>query len=592
MVGGSVNVRIRRKLFESLVSQEIGFFDNTKTGDLSSRLSNDCTKVGDQVTLNVNVFLRNLVMVLATLLFMFYLSWRLSLVAFVSVPTIVVVSRYYGVYIRELSKLSQDKLAEAGTVAEESLSSMPTVRSFAAEGRETKAYATTLDDINAINIIVLCAVFQTRYYVLSRKAGTAYFFYSFTNNLLPNLVTALVLFYGGRLVMQGQITSGKVVSFMIYLSTLSGGFDDMAYIFNSMTQAVGAADKVFELIRRKPRWNDARSSAPGNGEDGGSVNGNGNGHGGAAAPATCRGAIELRDVNFEYPSRPSRRILNGVSFNAAPGQVLALVGPSGGGKSSCIALLENLYQPSGGKVMLDGLSVSEYDHSWLHRSMSIVGQEPTLFARSIRENITYGLEDEEPSMYEVEQAARLANAHLFISQLPDKYETHAGERGVQMSGGQKQRIAIARALASPTSVRKPRVLLLDEATSALDAESEHLVQQAIDNMISRGGMTVILIAHRLSTVKRADKIVVVQAGKVVEEGSHEDLLSNKGGVYSGLVKRQLDLGEDADKEDIGRSTPGPSAIARSRKSLSKAGSKRRSTRMSSCDASSSSEVEG
>ncbi|CAN0028290.1 unnamed protein product, partial [Ectocarpus sp. 8 AP-2014] len=200
-------------------------------------------------------------------------------------------------------------------------------------------------------------------------------------------------------------------------------------------------------------------------------------------------------------------------------QVLALVGPSGGGKSSCISLLENLYQPSRGQVLLDGLPVHEYDHGWLHRNISIVGQEPTLYARSIRENIIYGLEGEEPSMADVEEAARLANAHTFISQLPEKYETQAGERGVQISGGQKQRIAIARAL-----VRKPKVLLLDEATSALDAESEHLVQHAIDNMISRGGMTVILIAHRLSTVKRADKIVVIRSGQVVEEGTHEELL--------------------------------------------------------------------
>eukprot|EP00752_Nemacystus_decipiens_P014577 g12981.t2 len=427
----------------------------------------------------------------------------------------------------------RDKLAEAGSVAEESLGSMTTVRSFAAEERESKEYSRKLQD----------------YYALSLKGGYAYGFYAASFVLLPNLVTAVVLFYGGQLVMQGQISGGKVVSFMIYLTSLSDGFNDMASIFSSMTQAVGAADKVFEYINREPRGATPTGTRPPARADVGMRSG---AQASAAAeagekPENCLGAVELRNVDFEYPSRPGRRILDGVSFNAAAGQVLALVGPSGGGKSSCIALLENLYHPSRGQVMLDGLAVHKYDHHWLHRNISIVGQEPTLYARSIRENITYGLEGEEPSMVEVERAAKLANAHTFISQLPERYETHAGERGVQMSGGQKQRIAIARAL-----VRKPKVLLLDEATSALDAESEHLVQQAIDNMIARGGMTVILIAHRLSTVKRADKIVVIRSGRVAEEGTHDQLVSVDGGVYASLVKRQLDLGDSSSSNGGGR----------------------------------------
>ncbi|CAM9793005.1 unnamed protein product [Pylaiella littoralis] len=553
IVGARVNVRVRQRLFESLVRQEIGFFDTTKTGDLTSRLASDCTKVGDQVTVNVNVFLRNLVMVVVTLLFMFYLSWRLSLVAFISVPAIVTVSKMYGNYIRKLSKLSQDKLAEAGSVAEESLGSMSTVRSFAAEGRESRAYASKLNEnrqqasSRTLLPVSMSYLLSFLYYVLSKRGGYAYGLYASSFVLLPNLVTAVVLFYGGQLVMEGQVTGGRVVSFMIYLTSLSDGFNDMASIFSSMTQAVGAADKVFELINREPRGAKPSAASPPRASEIGMLSDPEAAAAAAVAaapvgeaPDACLGAVELRGVDFEYPSRqaPGRRILDGVSFNATSGQVLALVGPSGGGKSSCIALLENLYQPSRGQVMLDGLEVHKYDHQWLHRNISIVGQEPTLYARSIRENIIYGLEGEEPSYAEVEKAAKLANAHTFISHLPDKYDTQAGERGVQMSGGQKQRIAIARAL-----VRKPKVLLLDEATSALDAESEHLVQQAIDNMISRGGMTVILIAHRLSTVKRADKIVVIRSGRVAEEGTHDELVSAKDGVYAGLVKRQLDLGD-------------------------------------------------
>ncbi|CAM9303539.1 unnamed protein product, partial [Discosporangium mesarthrocarpum] len=520
IVGAKVGVRIRLRLFRALVRQEIGFFDTTKTGDLSSRLSNDCTKIADQITLNINVLLRNIVQVITTLLFMFYLSWRLSLVAFISVPVIIVISNYYGAFIRRLSRLSQDKLAEAGTVVEESLSSMTTVRSFAAEENEIENYAKVLASPLCITMPIYVYISdRLMFYDLNLKGGIAYGFYAASSVLLPQLVTAVVIFYGGTLVMQGQLSGGKkVVTFMLYLDTLSSGFDQIGAIYSSVTQAVGAAEKVFELIRREPVGEVGNPPV-------------------IKAKRDCPGEIELRGVRFWYPSRPEKMVLDRLSFKVAPGEVLALVGPSGGGKSSCIALLENFYQPSEGEVLLDGVPVHRYEHAWLHRNVSIVGQEPTLYARSIKENIVFGLDgDDEPSHKEVEEAAQLANAHAFISALPEGYNTQAGERGVQMSGGQKQRIAIARAL-----VRRPRVLLLDEATSALDAESEHSVQQAIDHMIAQGGMTVILIAHRLSTVKRADKIAVIQAGRVVEEGTHEELLEREG-VYSGLVKRQLDLG--------------------------------------------------
>ncbi|CBJ26708.1 conserved unknown protein [Ectocarpus siliculosus] len=343
VVGARVNVRVRRRLFESLVRQEIGFFDTTKTGDLTSRLASDCTKVGDQVTLNVNVFLRNLVMVVVTLLFMFYLSWRLSLVAFISVPAIVIVSKWYGEYIRKLSKLSQDKLAEAGSVAEESLGSMSTVRSFAAEGRESKEYAKKLQDRTPTSPTLPHTSYTSRlsFYVLSKRGSYAYGFYASSYVLLPNLVTAVVLFYGGQLVMDGQITGGKVVSFMIYLTSLSDGFNDMAAIFSSMTQAVGAADKVFELIRRKPKGPRPSASPPPSSASQHSACETGAARSvrhataaafeeGGAAPETCLGAVELKGVDFEYPSRPGRRILDGVSFNAAAGQAstLAMAMPS------------------------------------------------------------------------------------------------------------------------------------------------------------------------------------------------------------------------------------------------------------------------
>jgi len=519
VVGARVNVRIRDMLFKSLVQQEIGFFDTTKTGDITSRLSSDTTMVGSQVSLNVNVFLRSMVQAFGTLVFMFYLSWKLSMVAFISVPVIVIISKFYGNYLRKLAKASQDALADANTTAEETISSMMTVRSFACEEAEANQYRSKLD----------------HYYSLGIKEGWVYSFYAMTTVFLPQMVTALVLFYGGKLVLDGEISSGKLVSFLLYLQTLSDGFNMMGSIFSNMTQAVGAADKVFELIYRAPKVKKPilTKAAP--------TSSNTN----QIMPVglqrnDCKGKIELRNIVFRYPARPTRVVLKGLSFKVEAGQTLALVGPSGGGKSSAISLIEHFYDVDEGHVLLDDVSVTEYDPKWFHRQVSIVGQEPTLYARSIRRNIIFGLEGEEdePTEAQIREAALLANAHDFITALPDGYDTEVGERGVQLSGGQKQRIAIARAL-----VRKPKVLLLDEATSALDAESEHMVQEAIDRMIDMGGMTVIIIAHRLSTVKHADCIAVVQEGKIVETGAHEALIEYNG-IYATLVKRQLQQTEN------------------------------------------------
>jgi len=251
-------------------------------------------------------------------------------------------------------------------------------------------------------------------------------------------------------------------------------------------------------------------------------------------PKECKGQVEMKGVEFCYPTRKEKKVLRDFSVNVSPGKVVALCGPSGSGKSSSIALLERFYEPNKGSVLLDSVAISDLDSKWFHRNVALVGQEPVLFARTIKENICYGLDDANgPSMKEIEEAAKLANAHDFIMGFPEQYDTQVGERGTQLSGGQKQRIAIARAL-----VRKPKVLLLDEATSALDTGSEAVVQAAIDDMISRGNMTVIVIAHRLSTIQDANEIVVVRNGTPVEKGSHEALLKLDG-HYARLVRKQL-----------------------------------------------------
>lgn len=532
LIGGRVNVRLRVRLLSSLLKQEIGFFDVTKTGDITSRLCSDTTLVGDQVSLNVNVFLRSTVQAIGVLIFMFFVSWQLTLLTFLIVPATVTFSTIYGNFVQKIVKLLQKKLADGNSVSESVLGSMRTVRAFGAEESELQNYEKCM----------------SKYASLNKKAAAAYLGYATAVTSLPYLAIALILFYGGLLIQSDSsdhISKGQLVSFLLYLQSLADAFTSIGYIFASLTQAVGASDKVFELMHRQPR---IRSFMDEDIERRGDNNSDDSCRG--IVPVDCKGEIFLRDVDLYYPARPQRKVLDNMNMIAPPGHVVALVGQSGGGKSSIISLIQHLYEPSSGQVTIDGNNVHEIDKAWLSRYVSVVSQEPTLFGRSIRQNIMYGLEGSvhEPSEEEIRHAAFLANASVFIESLPQGYNTEVGERGVQLSGGQKQRIAIARAL-----VRKPRVLLLDEATSALDAESEAAVQEAIDGMLQRGrgnsseAMTVIVVAHRLSTVRNADIIYVIEKGHVIECGRHDDLIQIQDGAYFKLVSRQMKLHENQDR---------------------------------------------
>ncbi|XP_069038024.1 ABC-type oligopeptide transporter ABCB9 isoform X2 [Lepisosteus oculatus] len=430
-----LNVRLRNLLFRSLVHQEIGFFDENHTGDITSRLTSDTTQ--------------------------------------------------------KLAKEVQNSLAQANKVAEETISSMKTVRSFANEDAEADNYFAKLQEM-----------FQ-----LNKRQAVAYACYMWCSCISELAMQVSILYYGGHLVVSGQMTGGTLISFVIYELELGECLEDIASVYTGLMQGVGAAEKVFEFIDRKPKLS----------------------HNGQLAPDTCKGLVEFKNVTFSYPTRPDTPILKDVSFTLRPGEVTALVGPSGSGKSSCVSLLENFYRPQQGEVFLDGHPVQEYQHSYLHARVSLVGQEPVLFARSVQNNITYGLTD--CSTDAVVQAAIKANAHEFVTQLPNGYNTGVGEKGAQLSGGQKQRVAIARAL-----IRNPHVLILDEATSALDAESEYIVQQALNTIMHRH--TVLVIAHRLSTVEKAGNIIVIDKGWVVEQGSHKELMA-MGGLYSKLVQRQV-----------------------------------------------------
>ncbi|DAA20670.1 ATP-binding cassette sub-family B member 9 [Bos indicus x Bos taurus] len=491
LIFARLNIRLRNRLFRSLVSQETSFFDENRTGDLISRLTSDTTMVSDLVSQNINIFLRNTVKVTGVVVFMFSLSWQLSLVTFMGFPIIMMVSDIYGKYYKRLSKEVQSALARASSTAEETISAMKTVRSFANEEEEAEVYSRKLQQV----------------YKLNRKEAAAYMYYVWGSGLTLLVVQVSILYYGGHLVISGQMTSGNLISFIIYEFVLGDCMESVGSVYSGLMQGVGAAEKVFEFIDRQPTMV----------------------HDGSLAPDHLEGRVDFENVTFTYRTRPHTQVLQNVSFSLSPGKVTALVGPSGSGKSSCVNILENFYPLEGGQVLLDGKPIGAYDHKYLHRVISLVSQEPVLFARSITDNISYGL----PTVpFEtVVEAAQKANAHGFIMELQDGYNTETGEKGAQLSGGQKQRVAMARAL-----VRNPPVLILDEATSALDAESEYLIQQAIHGNLQKH--TVLIIAHRLSTVERAHLIVVLDKGRVVQQGTHQQLLA-QGGLYARLVQRQM-----------------------------------------------------
>jgi len=493
LVFARYSLRIQKIVFSRIMQMEIGFFDVRKTGEITSRLTSDCTKVGDGLGYNFNVFLRNSVRVIGILGFMITISWRLSIVSLVSVPVIAILSEAFGEQYRRLSEQIQNSLAVANESAEEAISCIRTVRSFAAENEESERYANRLN----------------KTYKLRKKDAVLACFYRWSTEATDLAMTLIILYFGGQLVIRNQLSGGHLVSFILYSMDLGFAIEEIGDVYTGLMDAVGASKKLLVYMEREPEIDNNGTLSPNNG---------------------VNGKIEFKDVSFSYPSRPDIPVLDDINFSIEKGEVVALVGPSGGGKSSIISLLEHFYEPTNGKILIDNVDVKEYNHNFIHSAMSLVQQEPVLFARKITENINYGLIPKANDEL-VKRSAIMANAHEFVDSMPEKYETETGEKGVQLSGGQKQRVAIARAL-----IRDPAVLILDEATSALDSESEYAVQQAINKNLA--GRTVLLIAHRLSTVEKADKILVIEKGKIVEEGNHQDLIA-KGGVYSALVKRQL-----------------------------------------------------
>ncbi|KAB1261609.1 Antigen peptide transporter 2 [Camelus dromedarius] len=464
-----INLRIREQLFSSLLRQDLTFFQETKTGELNSRLSSDTKLMSCWLPLNANVFLRSLVQVLGLYGFMLSLSPRLTLLSLLELPLTIAAEKVYNARHQAVLQEVQDAVAKAGQVVREAVGGLQTVRSFGAEEQEVCRYKEALERCR--QLWWRRDLEQALYLLLRRTLHLA--------------MQVLLLNCGLQQILAGDLTRGGLLSFLLYQEDVGSHVQTVVYMFGDMLSNVGAAEKVFYYLDRKPNL-----PPPG-----------------TLAPPTLRGLVEFQDVSFAYPSHPNQPVLKGLTFTLRPGQMTALVGPNGSGKSTVAALLQNLYQPTGGQVLLDGVPISQYEHHYLHQQVVLVGQEPVLFSGSVRDNIAYGLKS--CSDDKVMAAAQAARADEFIKEMEHGLSTDVGEKGSQLAVGEKQRLAIARAL-----VRDPQVLILDEATSALDVECE----QALQDWRSRGDRTVLVIAHRLQTVQSADQILVLRQGELQEHG--------------------------------------------------------------------------
>jgi ATP-binding cassette subfamily B protein len=487
--GESALNHMRRDLFGHMIRLPMPFFQEQRSGALSNRISADLNLVRETVLTTIPQAVRHTVILVGGLIAIFIATWKLSLILLGSVPIVVLAIAIFGRKVRKHSREAQDALADAGTVIEESVQGIADVKSFTNEPLEASRYDRSLTRFLDV----------TKRGALARAAFLSFIIFALFGTI------AFVCWYGARMMATGEISSTEFMWFVLFGVFVGASLGTFPEIVSALQQTAGATERLRELMHTPPERAD--------GEDG----------------VRLGGALAFRDVSFRYPSRPDVQVLTDLGFQVEPGQRVALVGPSGAGKSTVFSLILGFNSPESGDVLFDNRSASTLSLHALRSQIAIVPQEVLLFGGTIRENIEYGRPGATPE--EIHAAAKQANAHDFISVLPEGFDTVVGPRGTKLSGGQRQRIAIARAI-----LADPRILLLDEATSALDSESERLVNEALKRLME--GRTSLVIAHRLSTVRHADRILVFNQGRIVESGTHDELLAHNG-TYRFLVETQL-----------------------------------------------------
>ena len=483
---------LRRETYSRIIRLPMGTLNARRVGELASRLANDVESMRETLVVAIPMTIRHSVMLLGSLVLVLQISVKLALVMIATIPVVIVMIAIFGARIRKLTRKAQDDLANTQVVVEESLQSIISVKAFANEAHEMARYNQNLG--NFLTTAIRAAA--------PRAAFVAFIIFAFSLALI--VVTWVAL----RMLSEGQISSEELTQFAAFSAVIASSVGQFSELITQIQRTLGATDRVREILLEptEPEVLDAPK-------------------------VRFKGEIEMNDIGFAYPTRPDAPVLREFSLQAKAGQRIALVGPSGSGKTTSISLLYRFYEPTSGRILIDGQAIADMALPTLRKNLALVPQEILLFGGSIRENIAYGKPDATEA--EIIEAAKKANAHLFVEKLPEGYDTLVGERGTQLSGGQRQRIAIARAI-----LADPAILILDEATSSLDAESERLVQDALDKLMEN--RTSIIIAHRLSTVRRCDQILVLSGGTIVERGTHEELVAKEGSLYGTLARLQLE----------------------------------------------------